>query len=270
MLFVSEVLAGDLHRAGSRHGWCGVWELGSRGTGSLRTEDGGDNTHMEAPWATCQEGPLPLQSFEHQTTAANIASHQGKWSRPMVEALHGRTSLLEKWDMLRQSLKGYWGVITPWALSFCAQLFLLTWPLAGYFWTLSFNHLSASFCWAHQSKAGMLVSITGCWKPGIRGTLLFLSRLSHSADSFLTSPEVSLDEDQCHCDTRRSQHVSPKVWGSPGQRKGWLHTVGPGLRCCKQPLVSFLISYLWKEKDAREQQKQTVHWLKKGKVVPSV
>lgn len=138
------------------------------------------------------------------------------------------------------------------------------------FLKLSFNHLSASFCWAHQSKAGMLVSITGCWKPGIRGTLLFLSRVSHSEDSFLTSPEVSLDEDQCHCDTRRSQHVSPKVSGNAGQRKGWLHTVGPGLRCCKQPLVSFLISYLWKEKDARKQQKQTVHWLKKGKVVPSV
>lgn len=99
----------------------------------MGTEVGGDNLHMETPRATHQEGLQPLQGSEHQTPAADIALHQGKWSRPTEEALHGKTSLLEKWDMLRQSLKGCGGVISRWALSFHAQLLLLTQPLAGYF-----------------------------------------------------------------------------------------------------------------------------------------
>lgn len=115
----------------------------------------------------------------------------------MEEVLHGKISLLKQWYMQRQCLKR----------PGLDERLLHGWPLPGLCLSPPSSHCSphALHCSLGlsegyplsssppasteptQSKSDMSVIIIACWKQGMWGTLLFIARVSHSANSFLTS-----------------------------------------------------------------------------------
>lgn len=68
-----------------------------------------------------------------------------------------------------------------------------------------------------QSKADVSVTTIAHWK---QGDFAIYSQFLALQTAFSPLIKVSLDEHQCHYDTRPPQHVSPKLLGHPDEKKG--------------------------------------------------